>query len=129
MSPKIRESLYYIGTIIPGVLGLALVWGGIDAGAAEHIGDVIAGALALLGATAPATAAVKVNQQRKEGVFDTVAPVDAVVKNVQAVIEAQAAATADLERVKTAVTSAVGVVPGIGPLAQQVINAAPIPFR
>ncbi|AER49849.1 holin [Mycobacterium phage LHTSCC] len=127
MSPKIRESLYYVGTIIPALLGLGMIWGGIDAGAASSIGDILAGALALIGATAPATAAVKVNKQRKDGTLEPLAPVDQVVNGVQAVIAAQHAAQAELDRVKDAVTGAIGVIPGVlpqlGPLAQQAVDA------
>jgi drug/metabolite transporter (DMT)-like permease len=129
MSPKLRESLYYLGTIITGVLGVALVWGGIDAGAAENIGDILAGFLALIGASAPAVAAKKVSEQRKDGTLDVVSPADAVVNGVQAVIQQTVSANAELERVKNAVTAAVGVVPGIGPLAQQVINSISTPYN
>lgn len=123
MSPKIRESIYYVGTIVPAILGLALIWGGIDAGAADNIGDIIAGLLALLGATAPGTAAVKVNQQRKDGTFETASPTDQVINGVQAVIATQQAAQAELDKVKDAVTGAIGIIPGLGSLVQQVIQA------
>ena len=126
MSSKIRQTLYYLGTIIPGVIGIALIWGGIDSGVADNISQLVVGVLSLLGAGAPATAAVKVSQQRKDGTLDS-SPVEAVVKNVNAIINAQAEATADLEKVKQAVTGAVGVIPGIGPLAQQVINSVHVP--
>jgi hypothetical protein len=129
MSPKIRESLYYLGTIVTGVLGIALIWGGIDAGAADSIGDILAGFLALIGASAPAVAAKKINEQRRDGTLDVVSPADAVVNGVQAVIQAQANANAELDKVKQAVTSAVGVIPGIGPLAAQIINSVPTAYN
>lgn len=122
MSPKIRQSLYYIGTIIPAFLGLAMIWGGFDSGAADNIEQILGGVLALAGATAPATAAAKVKEQRKDGTFDVLSPSDAVVNGVQAVIQTQIAATAELDKVKNAVANAVGAVPGVGPLAQQLIN-------
>lgn len=122
MTPKLRQSIYYLGTIVPGVLGLALIWGGIDAGAAKNIGDILVGLTSLLGAAAPATAAVKVQQQRKDGTLDNLSPAEQVVKSVQSVIQAQASASSDLELVKQAVAGAVGIIPGIGPLASQIIN-------
>lgn len=125
MSPKIRQSLYYLGTIVPALLGLGLIWGAVDQGTANNVADIVVGIVSLFGAAAPATAAVKVGQQRKDGTFDPVSPADAVVNGVQTVIAQQAAAAAELEKVKNAVTSAVGIIPGIGPLAQQVINAIP----
>ncbi|QHB38040.1 holin [Mycobacterium phage Noelle] len=127
MSPKVRQTIYYLGTIIPGVLGIALIWGGIDAGAAQSIGDIIAGAVALLGASAPAVAAKKVNEQRKDGTLVPQAPVEQVVNGVQAVIAAQQAAQAELDRVRDVVTGAIGIVPNVvpqlGPLAQQAVDA------
>ncbi|BBC53813.1 putative holin [Mycobacterium phage PP] len=124
MSPKISETIYHVGTVVTGLIGIGLVWGGIDAGAAAHIGDILAGIATALAAGAPATAAVRVRRQSKDGLFDEVPPADAVVNGVQAVIAAQQTATAELDRVKQAVTSAVGVVPGLGPLAAQIINSS-----
>ncbi|AAC18451.1 holin [Mycobacterium phage Lakes] len=122
MSPKIRETLYYVGTLVPGILGIALIWGGIDAGAAANIGDIVAGALNLVGAAAPATAAVKVNQQRKDGTLTT-SPVDQVTRGVEQVLAAKQNAEAEVERVKQALESAVnGAVPQLGPLASQILN-------
>ncbi|AEJ92324.1 hypothetical protein TIMSHEL_10 [Mycobacterium phage Timshel] len=56
---------------------------------------------------------------------DTETPGDKVVKGVEAVIEAQKTAQAELDRVKGAVTGAVGTVPGLGPLASDLINSIP----
>ncbi|BBC43569.1 holin [Mycobacterium phage VC3] len=122
MSPKIRETLYYVGTLVPGILGIALIWGGIDAGAAANVGDIVAGALNLIGATAPATAAVKVNRQRKDGTL-TASPVEQVTKGVEQVLAAKQTAEAEVERVKQALETAVnGAVPQLGPLASQILN-------
>ncbi|QJD52568.1 holin [Mycobacterium phage AN9] len=122
MSPKIRETLYYVGTLVPGILGIALIWGGIDAGAAANVGDIVAGALNLIGATAPATAAVKVNRQRKDGTL-TASPVEQVTKGVEQVLAAKQTAEAEVERVKQALeTAANGAVPQLGPLASQILN-------
>ena len=122
MTPKIRQTIYYIGAAVPSILGLALIWGGIDQGAADSIGDIIAGFLNLIGAAAPATPAIKVGQQRKDGTLDNLSPAEQVAKSVQDVIEKQVQANADLQAVKQAVTGAVGTIPGIGPLAGQLIN-------
>lgn len=125
MSPKVRETLYYLGTVIPGILGIALIWGGIDAGAAESIQSILVGALNLIGAAAPATAAVKVRQQRKDGTLSA-SPVEQVTKGVEQVLAAKQAAEAEVEKVKQALETAVsGAVPVLGPLAAQVINSVP----
>lgn len=125
MTPKSRQTIYLLGTIIPSILGLAVLWGGFDQGAAQNVGQIIAGLVALLGAGAPAVAASTIAKQKKDGTFDTVAPADQVINGVQAVIEAQAHATAELERAKQAVVEVAGVVPVFGPLAQQVIRSLP----
>ena len=135
MSPKIRESLYYLGTIITAVMGLGLIWGGLEQNTVDSVGDIVAGIAALLGSAAPATAAAQVNKQRKDGTFDVLSPAEQVAAGVRAAVEAQeaaeaglAAAAADLDKVKQVVTGHVSVVPGMGPLAQQVINAVHLPF-
>ncbi|AHG24231.1 holin [Mycobacterium phage Benvolio] len=127
MSPKVRQTIYYIGTLVPGILGIALIWGGIDAGAAENIGDIISGALALIGAGAPATAAVTVDKQRKDGTLST-DPVEIVVKSVEQVLEQKRAAEAAVQTVTQAVSGAVSDLQraaeavNLGPLASQILN-------
>lgn len=122
MSPKIRETLYYLGTIIPALLGIGLIWGGIDEGAADSIGDIIAGVIALAGASAPATAAAKVHQQRKDGTFDSLAPVDQIARSVEQVVAAKHAAEAEFDRVQQVIGAAVSQVPVLGPLASQILT-------
>ncbi|QNJ56960.1 holin [Mycobacterium phage Deloris] len=130
MSPKVRQTIYYLGTIVPGILGIALVWGGIDAGAAENIGDIIAGALALIGAGAPATAAITVDKQRKDGTLSA-SPVEIVVKGVEQVLEQKRAAEAALDTVTQAVSGVVSDVQraadavNLGPLASQILGVLP----
>lgn len=125
MTPKFRQSLYYVGTIIPALLGLVAVWGGLSDDTMTNLSQVIMGVLSLAGATAPAVAAKNIRTQRADGTLETVAPADAVINGVQAVIQAQAQATTELERVRTAVTEAVGAAPVVGPLAQQILNGLP----
>uniref|UniRef100_A0AAU8GQK8 Holin n=1 Tax=Mycobacterium phage BabyBack TaxID=3158877 RepID=A0AAU8GQK8_9CAUD len=133
MSPKVRQTLYYIGTIIPALLGIALIWGGIDAGVAENIGNILTGALNLIGAAAPATAAVKVNQQRKDGTLATNA-VDQVVKGVEQIVAAKQAAEAEVTKVQEAIGGVLSDVQraaesvNLGPLASQIINQLPNGF-
>ena len=121
MSPKLAQTIYQLGALISAVLGIALIWGGIDAGAANSIAQIVAGITALFGGAAPAVAAKRVNDQRKDGMFDSVGPADQVINGVQAVIEAQAKAQTDIDRVKDVVTSVIG---GLGPLASAVIKDA-----
>lgn len=124
MNPKIRQSIYYLGAIVPGLMGLFMLWGGLSQDDANSIENIVGGVVAILGSAAPATAAIKVGQQRKDGTFDSVSPAEAVVNGVQAVLEAQAAASAEVDKVKDAITGAVTQIPGFGPLAAQVIKAS-----
>ena len=123
MSPKVRQSIYQIGTIVPALLGLLLIWGGIDAGAAEHVNQIVAGFVAIFGSAAPATAAREVKKQRNDGTFESAAPVDQVINGVQAVIEAQKQAQAEVERVKSVLSDVVSDVPVLGPLGKQVLDS------
>ena len=131
MNPKIAQTVYAIGTIIPAILSIGLIWGGLDQGVADGVNQLTAGVVALLCGVAPATATVRVAKQRKDGTFDVLAPVDQVVTGVQAVLNAQTQAISDVEKVKQAISDAVSIapaaiatIPALGPLAQQVINMA-----
>lgn len=130
MSPKIAQTVYGIGTIIPVILSIFLVWGGIDANKVDGINDIVTGLLVLLGAGPPALATARVAKQRKDGHFDVVAPADQAINGVQAVLEAKNQAVAEVERVKQAVGDAVANVPVLSPvlspLAQQFINSLPV---
>jgi len=117
---KVRESTYYISGAVLYILGLVQVWtavkgGGDIAAAVQGLGTLIAG-------TAPAYAGYKVGEQRKDGLFDEVAPVDAVVTGVQQIIESKAKAEKEIEAVKAAVSQATSDIPVVGPLVSLGLN-------
>lgn len=127
MNAKIRQTIYALGTVITGILSIALIWGGIDAGTANNISQIIAGAITLLGGTAVTGVAASVTgKQRKDGTLDT-NPVDQVLGGLQAITEATAKAADDLDKITTGITDALGQVPVVGaelgPVAQQIIDA------
>lgn len=122
MVPKIRQSFYYVSSIVTGVIGLLLLFNGIGAGAADNITDIVAAIGSFLGSGSTALAGKKVSEQRKDGTFDTLDPTDAVVNGINAVIEAQRQAEAQVERVKDAVTNVVKDVPVLGPLAREALD-------
>lgn len=123
MSSKIRQTIYMGGTLVSTLIGIALIWGGIDAGAADSINTIIGGLGVLLGGSAPtAVAAKKVADQRKDGTFVTVTPVEQVINGVEAVVQAQANAAADIERIKKAAAEALGRAPVVGPLTEQILS-------
>ncbi|QFG04586.1 holin [Mycobacterium phage Keziacharles14] len=125
MSPKIRQSIYLLGTVVSGVVGIALVWGGIDAGVAANIDSILTGLGALVGSGTSATAATKVNSQRKDGTFETTSPLEAVIQNIPVVVGAAAKAQSDLERLREAATEAVADIPVFGKDAADALNALP----
>lgn len=121
MTPKIRQSIYYLGTVASALVGIALIWGGIEAGAAQHVSSLITGLVALAGGAAPAVAARKVGEQMKDGSFDS-SPADQVIKGIEAVVNARANVEAEVNRVRDAVTAVVDDIPVLGPLAKNAID-------
>ncbi|QBP30492.1 holin [Mycobacterium phage Charm] len=125
MSPKIRQSVYLVGTVISGIVGIALVWGGIDAGAAANIDSILTGLGALVGGGANAAAAAKVNVQRKDGTFDAATPIEQAITAIPAVVATAAKAQNDLERLRQAATEAIEDLPVFGKDAAAALNALP----
>jgi hypothetical protein len=130
MTPRIRQTIYRLGTVASGVLGIALIWGGISQGTADHINTVMAGLIALLSGGAPAIAARTVKEQAKSGAFDSVPPAEQAITAIQATIEQAITAQADVQRVTDAVTNALSntpvgpVVSAAGSVVEQVIRAS-----
>lgn len=125
MSPKFRQTLYSLGAIATSVLTLLSVWRVLDPNTASSVSAGLAALLSLFGVGAAGTAAVITGQQRKDGTFDhppELSPADQVVNGLQAVIEAQQRAQSEVERVKEAVSDAVGTVPVLGPLAKEALD-------
>lgn len=121
--PKIRQSAYLLGTIATSAVTLLALWRGIDTNTATALGNAITGVLGLLGVGASATAGVVLSRQRKEGVLDAQSPVDQAISAINATVAQVQAASADLDRVKNAVSDVFGSLPIVGPLAQQVMRS------
>lgn len=121
MSPKIRQSFYYVSTIITSVLGLALLYGGLKAGTAEHITEVLAGLGGLLGAAGPAVAAKKVGDQVKDGTLAT-DPTVQISNGIKQVQDQLDAAQAQANAVKAIISTGLDNVPVLGPLAADVLD-------
>lgn len=116
MTPKIAQTVYAVGTIIPVIMSIFLLWGGLSQEHVDGVNNLTAGIVTLVGAIAPATATARVARQRKDGTFDTLAPADQVINGVQAILEAKNQALAEVERVKAAVGEAVSSVPALSPV-------------
>jgi uncharacterized membrane protein len=121
--PKIRQTAYLLGTIATSAVTMLALWRGIDTNTATALGNAITGLLGLLGVGASATAGVVLSRQRKEGVLDAQSPVDQAISAINATVAQVQSASADLDRVKTAVSDVFGSLPVVGPLAQQVIKS------
>lgn len=120
MTTKLRQTLYLVGTIGSGIVGVALLWGGISADTAASLTQVITGLGALLGAGAAGTAGVTVTRQARDGVLDS-NPLDQVLGGLAAITSARDQAAADFDAIAAAVGDQLGSVPVLGDLAQAVI--------
>jgi hypothetical protein len=123
MSPKIRQTAYILGSLATSVVTLLALWRGIDTNTATALGNTITGLLGLLGVGASATAGVVLSRQRKDGTLEHASPVDQAISAIQATVDQVQSASADLDRVKVAVSDVFGQLPVVGPLAQQVIKS------
>jgi hypothetical protein len=123
LSPRIRQTAYILGTVATSVVTLLALWRGIDTHTATALGNAITGVLGLLGVGASATAGVVLSRQRKEGVLEAQSPVDQAITAINATVAQVQSASADLDRVKVAVSDVFGSLPVVGPLAQQVIKS------
>ena len=127
MTPKIRQSAYLLGTVATSLVTLLALWRGIDSHTASALTNALTGLLGLLGVGASATAGVVLSKQRKEGVLETLSPVDQAITAIEATVAQVTSASADLDRVKNAVGDIFGNLPVVGPLAQQVIRSVKLP--
>ena len=119
MSPKLRQTLYYLGTLITGGLGILVLYGAIDQGAADHLGGIVTGIVALFGAAAPAVAANQVNKQRKDGTFELPAdPVAKIETGVAEVVKRAEEAQSNLDRIKDIALDRVDDIPLAGPIVR-----------
>lgn len=122
MSPKFRQSFYYLTSVITAVLGLALLWGGVKAGTASNITDILAGLGGLLGATGPALAGKKVGEQSKDGTFDSLSPADQISQGATALQDILVNAQSQADQAKEVLTGVLGSVPILGPQLEDALN-------
>jgi len=124
-APKVRQTIYAVGTMATALLGVLSLWQIIDPNTASVVNAGLAGVLSLLGAGAAGTAVVAVNKQRHDGTFDPapeVDPAQVVVNGVKAALEAKDTADRELARIQEAITGAIENVPVLGPLASEVLE-------
>lgn len=122
MSPKLRQSFYYLSSIVTAVIGLALLYGGLKAGTADNITDILAGLGGLLGASGPALAGKKVGEQSKEGVFDSLSPADQISQGATALQDIIQTAQSQADQAKDVLTGVLGSVPILGPQLEDALD-------
>lgn len=124
---RFREFLYKGGTALFSVVTILSTFHILDPARTAALSYGITTLLSLFGVTIAGTAAYNITKQRKDGTFTEVAPADAVVNGVQAIIDARQSAEQQLQRVQDVVGGLVsGVnkeISDIGPLATQVLDS------
>lgn len=120
MTPRVRQSLYALGTIATSALTLLSLWSIVSPATASSVSSAVAALLSLLGVGAAGTAAVVTNKQRHDGTLGD--PVSQVTNGVKAVQDQLAAAKAQAEAVRVAVSDVVDDIPVLGPLAADALN-------
>lgn len=122
MTPKVRQSLYAVGTIATSVLTLLSLWKVVDPNTASSVSSALVTVLGLFGATAAGTATVVTGKQRHDGTLEKLNPAEQVAQGLKAAQEQIAAAKAQGEAVRAAVSDMVDDVPVLGPLAADVLD-------
>lgn len=122
MSPKLAQTIYQLSTVVAGILGVALIWGGIDSGTADSINQIIAGIAALIPGAGTAVATKRVSEQRKDGTLDKLSPAEQVAKGVGEALAAKKTVEEQFGQIKDVVSGAIEVIPGFGPLASAALD-------
>lgn len=122
MTPKVRQTVYSLGTVASGIVTMLVTFRVLDPGTAAGVGNLIAAILGLFGTAATGTAAVVVAKQRREGTLDfSGTPAEQAISAIQATISQAATAQDELQKVKTAATEALTRIPA-GSLVAQIID-------
>lgn len=83
VEPKTAQMIYSLGKLASAIVGIFFIAKGIDAGAAEHLEQIIAGFVALFPAASNKMAQDRVTVQRKEGQFTPLSPSEQIAKGYQ----------------------------------------------
>lgn len=125
MTPKVRQILYAVGLVLFAILTVLSTFKIIDQETAASVSAALTAVLGLFGVTVSGVAGWAVTQQQKNGAFEEHSPADQVVSAINQVLAQAENAQAEVDRVKDAVSQAVGQVPVLGPLAQQALDRLP----
>ena len=122
MSPRIRQSFYYLSSLVTAVVGLALLWGGLKAGTADNITDIIGGLGGLFGAGGGALAGKKVGEQNKNGTFDPITPADQITQGANSLQDIIKDAQAQADQAKAVLSGVLGGIPVLGPQLEDALS-------
>lgn len=125
MTPKVRQILYAVGLVLFALLTVLSTFKVIDETTAASVSAALTAVLGLFGVTVSGVAGWAVTKQQKSGAFEEHSPADQVVAAINQVLTQAETAQAEVDRVKDAVSQAVGQVPVLGPLAQQALDRLP----
>ena len=108
MTPQIRQWLYTLSAVASAIIPLLVTYKVFDPSTGTAWVNLV-GVLGALGTGGAATAAVVLAKQRKEGTLDfTGSPAEQAIAAIEATVAQAGNAVTDLEKVKGAVTSALG---------------------
>lgn len=118
-----RKLFYGVTGLVGAVATIAQAFRLIDADTAANVGDLLKAAGQFIPTAGVTAAAVVLGRQAKVPGMLTPSgsPADQIIAALPGLVDAQAQAQADLERVQAAARDALGQVPDVGPLAEQVI--------
>lgn len=122
MNPKIAQTLYALGTVVTSVVGIALLWGGVDAGTANGIGQIVGGLGVLFGGTPQlGLATARTGRQINTGTLGS--PEERVIAGLNELAATKVAAETSLSNITNVAQDVLGVIPG-GAALQSDIAAA-----
>lgn len=122
MNPKFRQSFYYLSSVVTALVGLVVLWGGLESDAANNLVAVIAGLGGLFGATGPALAGKKVGEQTKDGTLDVLSPADQIAAGAQQLQDIIQTAQTQANQAKDVLTGVLGGVPVLSSELENVLN-------
>ncbi|WP_458317089.1 hypothetical protein [Mycolicibacterium brisbanense] len=127
MTAQLRQWFYLLSALASAIVPILVTLRVITENQGNQWLGLVAALGGILGTAGAGTAAVILGKQRKDGTLETAAPADAAITAIQQTVQNVTTATSELDKVKQAAADALGTVPGVGPLAAQVINAVRLP--
>lgn len=124
MNPKVAQTIYALGTVVTGIVGIALLWGGIDAGTADGIGQIMGGLGVLVGGTPQlGLATARTGRQINNGTLGST-PEQQVINGLNAIVGVKTAAEASLNNITSVAQDVLGVIPGGAAMLNDIRSAA-----